>query len=471
MVPKRNTLLRRLLIFCTTIAGVGVTLLLLTGLLSEQQTTVVRAQGSLPVISIDTASRSVDVGEEDGFAEILVVINPPPTQTASIGFFTLNGSAEAGANRDYVGIPDGTLTFPISSTQQIITITINEDSIFEGDETINVVLQNPISATLDTNAYTSIITIEDNESPTVTPSPTVDPNRIFADGLEPNNAFGTAYDTAADADALCDLTFYPPGDNDYFRWWGKAGVTYEVSIPTLAAGLDTVIEVYSSNFNLIGSNDDINAGDFRSWVPVTVNSDGYFYARAFNKTPTDPVDKRYCFEVTSTVLPTSTPFPTPLPFPSEADDCEYNSTIETACLIIANDSSLGTQNFVPSLGSTRDTDIFKMWVKPGISYECETTIPSGSAADTNMIIWDNYGNPFDPWIGNDDKGRRRSRFRQPGAVHAELHRLGFCCCRTSQRTAARRGKFTFLHAELHRRRCDTDADADKYQRTQQRQQR
>ena len=55
--------------------------------------------------------------------------------------------------------------------------------------------------------------------------------------------------------------------------------------------------------------------------------------------------------------------------------------------------------------------MFRMFVKPGLFYTCETIIPAGSAADTNIILLDANGNPFNPPIGNDDKalGDRSSR--------------------------------------------------------------
>jgi hypothetical protein len=195
------------------------------------------------------------------------------------------------------------------------------------------------------------------------------------------------------------LTFYPPGDQDYFRWWGKAGITYIVSTSDLDAGIDTVLNVYNTNQSLIASNDDVAPGIFRSEVRFTAGSDGYYYARVTNKTPVDPVNKLYCFGVASTVDPTTTP---PPGFPADADVCEFNSIIDFACLFVAGETKTGL-NFVPTLGSPQDTDIFKMWVKPGIFYTCETIIPAGSAADTNMLFLNNNGNPFTPWLGNDDK--------------------------------------------------------------------
>lgn len=393
----KHTRLRRFLIFCLSLTSVALLMLLFSALLQGQKTAVVQAQTG-PIINLN--SFNTTVSENVGDASVTVLISEAPTQTVTVNYFTVNGSATSGATNDYISA-SGIITFPTgSSASQSFDVTINDDSLSESTETINIILQNPVNATLGT-PNVGTISITDND-PTPTATATGGPP-IFADGLEPNNDFPNAADTAADAAIICNLTFYPPGDEDYFRWWGKAGITYEVTTSDLDAGLDTVIEVYNSNFSIIGSNDDVTPGNFSSRVAVTVNADGYFYARAYNKTPTDPVNKRYCFEVTSTVLPTSTPFPTPPPFPTEADKCEYNSTVATACLLIANDNSLGTLNFVPTLGSTRDTDVFKMWVKPGITYECETTIPAASAADTNMILWDNNGNPFNPWIGNDDK--------------------------------------------------------------------
>ena len=59
-------------------------------------------------------------------------------------------------------------------------------------------------------------------------------------------------------------------------------------------------------------------------------------------------------------------------------------------------------NFIPTQGSEQDTDIYRLWVKIGIEYTCET-LNLSAFADTNIILWDQNGNPFNPWIGNDDR--------------------------------------------------------------------
>lgn len=360
----------------------GVTIIQLT-----QLTNAVQAQTG-PTLTLSNGNLTVSEGV--GTATINVMISVAPTETITVTYATANGTAVAVS--DFIAA-NGTITFAAGETSpKPINITIVDDTAVESTQSFLLQLSNPVSATLGTPSVASI-NITDNDSG-ATPTP-----QVFADALEPNNSFTEASETVADAADFCDLTFYPPGDPDYFRWWGKSGITYIVSTSDLDPALDTVLDVYNSSQSLISSNDDVAPGNFESEVRFTASADGYYYARVTNKSPTDPISKLYCFGVNSTVSDTPTP---PAGFPTDADECEFNSTIDTACLLVTGETKSGL-NFVPTLGSPRDTDIFKMWVKPGIFYTCETDIPPGSAADTNMIFWDSNGNPFNPWLGNDDK--------------------------------------------------------------------
>ena len=354
-----------------------------------QTTGSLQAQ-NLPEIEF-SGSASITVDEDVGTFTLTVDISQAPiSSTATVNYVALPGSA---TTADY-SVPSGQLSWPIGDgTSKSITVTIIDDTVDDNNEFFYVQLENPNQAVLG-SPFRKTINITDNDAASGTPTP-----QVFADDQEPNNNFNEAAETAADAADLCRLTFYPPGDQDYFRWWGKAGITYIVSTSNLDPGLDTVLDVYNINQALIASNDDVSPGIFRSEVRFTAGSDGYYYARVTNKTPVDPVNKLYCFGVDSTVAPTTTP---PPGFPADADVCEFNSTIETACLMVLGETK-SNLNFVPTLGSTQDTDVFKVWLKPGIFVTCETIIPAGSAADTNMIFWDNNGNPFNPWLGNDDK--------------------------------------------------------------------
>lgn len=349
----------------------------------QQQIKQISFVGSPPVYTV----------VEGSTANITVRIDPAltTTLTATVRYLTSDGTGRAGV--DYI-TTSGTLTFDASNQTQTFPVTTIDNSISDGNRTVILTINNATNAIVANTPATLVIS-DNDPPPTNTPS---GGTPVYADILEPNNNFTQASDISPGASATCNLTFYPPGDEDYFRWWGKAGITYIVSTSSLTAGLDTTMDVYDINQNLITSNDDVSAGEFRSEVEFTAGATGYYYARVRNKTPIDPVNKTYCFEVEQTVQPTPTP---PDGFPAGADACEFNSTFATACFV-ANNETLSL-SFVPTLGSEQDTDIFKIWVKPGIYTTCDTEIPVGSLADTNLILLDGNGNDFNPQIGNDDK--------------------------------------------------------------------
>lgn len=330
---------------------------------------------------------------EGGTANITVRIDPAITTTitATVQYLTSDGTGRAGV--DYISA-SGTLIFNSSNQVRTFPIQTIDNTTNDGNRTVILTINNATNATVANSPATLVIS-DNDPPPTNTPA---GGTPVFADVLEPNNSFNEASDIAPGAAARCNLTFFPPGDEDYFRWWAKAGITYIISTSNLASGLDTTMNVYDVNRNQIASNDDIAPGIFASQVRITANTTGFYYARVTNKTPVDPVNRTYCFEVAQVVQNTPTP---PPGFPPGADACEFNSTIETACLIVPNETL--SLSFVPTLGSHQDTDMFRIWVKPGIYTTCDTEIPTGSAADTNMILRDAHGNPFNPWIGNDDK--------------------------------------------------------------------
>ncbi|HRQ42488.1 MAG TPA: hypothetical protein PLD25_31625 [Chloroflexota bacterium] len=347
----------------------------------------------LPIISIPQNQYFVNEGS---IVNITVQINISPAggSPASVSYATTPITAVPGT--DYTSA-SGIITFTNTSPLQVvIPIQTNVNNASLLDRTFTFAISNPTNATTNPAQSSTLVTIR-NTNVTATPTPTGGPP-IFADALEPNNSFNEASNVDAGGAARCNLTFYPPGDQDFFRWWGQAGISYRVFTRDLAAGLDTQLQVFNTNQNLIGENDDETPGGRSSSFTFTANVTGFYFARVINIIPGDPVDKTYCFEVSRFLEPTLTPPPA---FPTGADSCEFNSTLETACLIVVNEPR--NLNFIPTLGSPQDTDMFRLWVKPGIFYTCETTIPAGSAADTNIILLDEFGNPFNPWIGNDDK--------------------------------------------------------------------
>jgi hypothetical protein len=91
---------------------------------------------------------------------------------------TADGSATV-ANNDYVTIPSGALTIPAGQQTLSIPVTINGDSVFEGDESFSVVLTAINGATPTTISGTGTM-VDDDQQPTTTTiiSDTPDPSLV-----------------------------------------------------------------------------------------------------------------------------------------------------------------------------------------------------------------------------------------------------------------------------------------------------
>ena len=337
-------------------------------------------------------STSIDVSEGVGQIEVVVNLASYPTRTeeVTVEYTTLNGTASSSDFRPV----SGRLTFNTTTVTRTIEIDIINDNIHEPTEFFYVVLSDPVNAVLVTPSRLQINIIDNDPKPVPTATPG---GVIFLDAYEPNNSFAEAYSVGVGASA-CNATFWPAGDVDYFSFFAKGGDTYRVFTDDLDPGIDTVLTLYNTAGEEIARNDDVGEiGTVRSLLQFTAPTTGIYYAYITNKDPSDPTGKTYCFKTMQVSPPTPTPSQTPMP---GADDCEYNSTLETAC-IIAKDI-VYSLNFIPVYGSLQDTDYFWLWMKPGLYYTCET-LNLSPYADTNMIFKDQNGNDFVPQLGNDDK--------------------------------------------------------------------
>ncbi len=348
----------------------------------------IAALQTTPVVGFSQSSYEVSEGNR---ATITVSINPSPQVTATVRYDTRNGTAIAGL--DYLTAA-GDLVFPPGSTSASFQVQTRSRSTFVGDRTVLLLLSNADQAVLDANRDASVLTILEDQGPTSTPQ-TATP--VFVDRYEPNNTLETAYPTSVGAAPLCQITLWPSGDVDWFRFSGKSGAAYEVLTSDLSAGLDTVLTVYDPQGKQIGSNDDFEFGNLASRVQFSAKADGTYYAQIVNKAGGDTANKTYCFEVNQiqgTATPTSFPTSTRVP---GVDICEYNGEFDLACLIGAGDTY--DMNFVPLWEKGPDNDFYRLWVKPGLFYVCETFNLS-SVNDTNMILYDQNKNGIG---GNDDK--------------------------------------------------------------------
>ena len=263
-----------------------------------------------------------------------------------------------------------------------------------GDRTVILRLSDPTNADLDPSRDASVLTILEDQVPTGTPRT---PTPVFVDKYEPNNTLETAFPTSVGAPALCEITLWPSGDIDWFRFTVKDDDAYEALTLDLSPGLDTVLTVYDNQGKVVDTNDDYEFGSLASSVEFTAKASGTYYAQIVNKGGSDTANETYCFEVNQVQgTATPTPLPTATRVPG-ADICEYNGDFDSACLIGAGDTF--DMNFVPIWGEDTDNDFYRIWVKPGLFYNCETFNLS-SVNDTNMILYDQNQNGIG---GNDDR--------------------------------------------------------------------
>jgi T1SS-143 domain-containing protein len=113
-----------------------------------------------PTLSID----DVSVNEASGTATFTVTLSAASGRTVSVNYTTSDGTATAGS--DYAAA-SGTLTFAPGVTSQTITVSISNDTVFEGNETFNVLLGGfVVNATIADGTGIGTI-IDDDSAPTV----------------------------------------------------------------------------------------------------------------------------------------------------------------------------------------------------------------------------------------------------------------------------------------------------------------
>jgi len=132
--------------------------------LGSPNTAILTITDNEPQPSVAFSSATYSVVENAGTATITVNLSGASAQTVTVTYTTSNGNATAGS--DYTAA-SGTLTFNPGNTTKTFNVTILDDAIFEGPETVNLALSSPGNATLGSPS-TAVLTITDNETqPTV----------------------------------------------------------------------------------------------------------------------------------------------------------------------------------------------------------------------------------------------------------------------------------------------------------------
>jgi hypothetical protein len=153
-----------------------VTVALIDDTLAEGNETVVAAISNASSGTINTATASVtifdndqtvwnvasngDVGEGAGFLTYTVTRTGASTGTATIQFATAGGTATAGS--DYTAI-NQTLSFAAGETSKTVTVAVTDDANAEGNETVLAAISNASSGTINTATAAAFI-LDDDQS-------------------------------------------------------------------------------------------------------------------------------------------------------------------------------------------------------------------------------------------------------------------------------------------------------------------
>jgi uncharacterized repeat protein (TIGR01451 family) len=117
---------------------------------------------SAPTLQFTTAGYTV--GEAAGSVTITVTKTGSSPLTHTVNYACLDGSAIAGSDFTIV---TGTLSFSPIDTSQTFVIPITNDTVYEGDETFNLVLSNPTNGSILGSPDTAEVNITDNDAPPV----------------------------------------------------------------------------------------------------------------------------------------------------------------------------------------------------------------------------------------------------------------------------------------------------------------
>jgi CSLREA domain-containing protein len=132
--------------------------------------------------SVQFSAATYSVSEAGPTVTITVTRTGDTSGTTTVNYATSNGTATAPA--DY-NAASGTVTFLPTETSKTFLVTINDDNVFEGNETVNLTLSNPNVGTLGAQS-TAVLTITENDSqPTISIS-----DRSLSEGNGGTTAFG-----------------------------------------------------------------------------------------------------------------------------------------------------------------------------------------------------------------------------------------------------------------------------------------
>jgi hypothetical protein len=201
--------------------------------------------GSLPSGNLQFNPASYAIAEDGGDADITIERVGGSLGTVSVEYST--ESATAAGNADYV--PDtGTLTFADGVLSQTISVAILDDTIVEGDESVNVLLSNAQGGATIVGTNPATITITDDDV-VVVPADTDGDGVIDVDDNCPAVINADQTDTDADGEGdVCDIDDDADGVNDVDDAFPlDAAETTDSDLDTIGDNADNCLTVINTS--------------------------------------------------------------------------------------------------------------------------------------------------------------------------------------------------------------------------------
>ena len=197
----------------------------------------------LPTLSIAGSS----VIESAGSIKFLVTLSEPfPGNIVSFDYETIAGSATE--VDDYTGVATRSATISAGDTTTAIAIVIRNDRLIEEAETFDLVISNPINATIDKNRAraTGRIEIDDLPSLSITGSSVVERAGTLLFTVSLSAPF-LSTDVSFDYETIAGSA---SAGSDYLSTSGRATIkagssTVEISVPIINDGVNEGDEVFS----------------------------------------------------------------------------------------------------------------------------------------------------------------------------------------------------------------------------------
>ncbi len=393
-------------------------------------TATVAAPDNTPLLQTSETEPNNDFDEAD-LVDVRGYVTGVVSSTDTLDYFLMNTTNE----REYqasltITYNQGDLRLIMrlyDSGQNLVKVSSSSSSsasmswtAYQGSHYIRI---QALPVTTDTAQIADYQLDIDEFTATQTPTPE---NRW--DAYEPNNSLDLPSDVSVGG-TLGDLNFWPynttteeeanaaEDDVDVFRVWCKLGHTCRAET-SVTNGVDTLIKLYADSAtnpgeSRIEENDDFG-GTLGSQVTWESSGSGYYKIRIENRdgSPRQETGQTYNLTLTDLVAtPTPTPGPTSTPKPGPTSIPGIDSFEPNYDFAIASTIATGvtySANFIPWGGGHEDNDYYKIWIKPGLHFVCET-LDLAPGVDTNMIVYDGNENAIG---GNDDVelGEYRSRF-------------------------------------------------------------